>query len=271
MASWLKTILLKPALTVPSLFGLGFGIPWFVLGLVSVLSDVGFSSEVTKYRWWIISASAALGLVAVALYFYWFLYYQRRTLRAEIERLKKDNQDLNDQKESAFRLMRRYKADAQEDIFKRLRELAVSSILQPKWKEKGARVERFRVEQLVVGNEDLHTSDPLDRVTVFINLGDTDGVMVGMRFFVQDPTDFKKYGTIVVNDCHENGSSCSIVEIDHPAFWAEMREALQSPNDKLMIQASQNVIVPSSPYKELNSENAKQLLDWLIKLEPIDL
>lgn len=271
MFEWLQKLLRRPAVTAVSLLLLFFGIPWVILGIVSVVSDVGFSSEITKYRWWIVGTAAALGVLAVVLYLYWFLYHQVMLLRLEVSTLRSQNQDLTEQKESAFRLMERYKTEAQEDIFKRLRELAISSILQPKWKKKGARVERFRVEGSVLGNEDLHVQDSLDRVTIFINLGSRDGVLTGMRFFVQDPTDFKKYGTIVVNACHEGGSSCSIVETDHPAFWVEIREALRSPSDSPIIQATQNIIVPTSPYKELDPENATQLLDWLIKLESVDL
>ena len=232
--------------------------------MIAQLSDVGFSSEVIKYRWWIIISALSLGVLAVVFYIYWFLYYQLRTLRT-------DNKDLIEQRDSAFRLMKRYKAEAHEDIFKRLTELAVSNILESSWKEKGARVERFRVEQSAVGNEDLHTNGSLDRVTIFINLGNKDGVLIGMRFFVQDPTDFKTYGTIVVNDCHEKGSTCSIVETDHPAFWAEVMEALRSPADSPIIQASPNVIISTSPFKELSSENAIQLMDWLTKLERVEL
>jgi hypothetical protein len=269
MVDWLHKLLQKPVLTVASLLILFVIIAWLFLGAVSVLSDIGFSSEITEYRWWIASAAASAGVLGVLFYVYWYLQNQVRTLRVQLENLRTEKQDLNEQKESAFRLMKRYKTEAQEDIFKRLQELALSSILQSEWKNKEARVERFRVEKSLPGNKDLHMADSLDRVTIFINLGSTDSVTVGMRFFVQDPTDLKKYGTIVINECHENGSSCSILEIEHPAFWVEVMEALKSQEDSPIINASPNVLVPTSPYRELSLESATELLDWLIKLEPV--
>ena len=258
-------------MAAPSLFLVGVAIPWGFLGVVAVISDIGFAEEVKRYRWWIISTSLILGVLAEVFYLFWYVLYTNKKLKAQAKDLQAQNKDLTDQNDSVFRLMTRYKAEAQEDIFKRLRELAVSSILAPDWKKKGACVERFRVEPSIVGNEDIHMNDSLQRVIIFINLTAADGVLIGMRFFVQDPTDFRKYGTIVVTECYEHGSSCSIVEIDDPAFWVDVSNTLQSPNNSTIIHASPNVIVPSSPYRELNIENATQLLDWLIQLEAVDL
>jgi len=269
---WLNRLVRRPALSVPALLAIGFAIPWLTLGIVAVASDIGFSVEVTKYRWWLILISLSLGVLAVALYLYWFLYYHFAAERSEVKRLIKENTDLREQKESIFRLMKRYEAEAQESIFERLSALALSSLMESEWKKKGARVERCRVERAPQDDkDDLPNADSLYRVRVLINLGQHDGVIIGMRFFVQDPTDLKKYGTIVVDDCYEKGSTCSIVQIDHQGFWAEVIDALQSPNDSQIIQAAPNVLVSTSPFKELSEESATELLDWLQKLETVKL
>jgi hypothetical protein len=271
MVEWLQQTLRKPKLSVPTLFGIGAAIPWLALGAVAVFSDIGFAEEVKANRWRIISGSLLLGLVGVAAYVYWFLCYRVRTLQSEIGKLQRDNQDLNDQKESVFRLMKRYEAEAQESIFERLEALALSSIMHAEWKKKGARVERARVEKASKGDEDLQSLDSLYRVTVFINLGQQDSVFSGMRFFVQDPTDLRNYGTIVINECHAEGSSCSIVHMDHQGFWADVLEALQSPDESPIIQAPPNILVSTSPFKELSEESAAELIDWLLKLKRVKL
>lgn len=269
MLEFLHRLFNRPVLTVLTLVILFFAITWSCLGVISVLSDVGFSIEITQYRWWIVLVAVCAGVLSILSYIYWYLWHQVKDLRLQLITLKSENRDLNEQRDSAFRLMKRYRSEAQESIFTRLRELALSGILAPTWKEKGAKVERFRVEQSVVA--ELHADDSLSRVTIFINLGDKDGVLIGMRFIVQDPVDFKKYGTIVVNKCHEGGSACSIVDVDHAGFWAPVIEALRSPADTPIIHALPNAIIPSSPYQLLTDESAVQLLDWLIKLEGVEL
>jgi|ERR1051325_768165 hypothetical protein len=269
MVDWLKRIWKRPAITSVTVLGLFLTIPWLILGVVSTLSDVGFSTEIANYRWKILLVAGGAGVLAVTLYLYWFLYYQQKTSRFEIRVLKQQNQDLNAQNESVLRLMERYKAEAQEDIFNRLKQLALYSIHQQAWKAKGARVERFRVESR--GAEAVGNGNALERVTVLISLGSGDEVMRGMKFLVQDPTDLKEYGTIVIRECHPNGSVCSIFEIQHAAFWSKVTEAVSSGNTSEVIAAPPNVIVPNNPFKELTSDNAKQLLEWLQKLSPIDL
>jgi hypothetical protein len=271
VVEWLKKFLRRPALSAVALLAIGSSIPWATLGVVALVSDIGFSEEVKNYRWWIILASLALGVLADVIYVFWYCRYRLGVQRSEIDRLTRENQDLNEQKESVFRLMKRYEAEAKEDIFKRLQDLVISNLFQQEWKDKGARVERFRVEQSVAGNEDLHINDSPDRVTIFINLSMNDALSVGMRFLVQDPTDHKTYGTIVVNECHEEGSTCSIVETAHPAFWAEVTEAMKSPSASPIIIAKPNIIVPNNPYKALNEDNAEQLLQWLETLKPVQL
>ena len=271
MLEWLQKLLRRPALTGVSLFALFIGIAWAVLGVFSVLSDIGFSTEVTKYRRWVLLTAAALGLLAVISYLYWFLYNQRNELRVENETLGQANQDLNEQKESAFRLMEKYKAEAQEDILNRLKQLATFSIHQHAWKRKPAKVERFRLDGPATDDEAIGLGDSWDRVTIIINLGTRDNVMKGMRFLVQDPTDLRKYGTIVVRECHEKGSACSIIDIEHPAFWAAVDEAVRSTDHRsAIIEAASNIIVPNSPFRELDADNAKQLLEWLQKLESVE-
>jgi hypothetical protein len=193
VVEWLKKFLRRPALSAVALLAVGSSIPWAALGVVSVVSDIGFSEEVKNYRWWIILASLALGVLADVIYVFWYLRYRLGVQRSEIDRLTRENEDLHEQKESVFRLMKRYEAEAQESIFQRLTALAVSSIRESEWKKKGAKVERSRVERAPENDKDLQSTDSLYRVRVLINLGNNDGVITGMRFFVQDPTDLKKY------------------------------------------------------------------------------
>ncbi len=270
LVEFLHKLLNRPALTVITLVLLFFVIAWSCLGVISVLSDAGFSKEITEYRWWIVLGAACAGVVSVLTYIYWYFWHQVSDLRSQVGALRSENRDLTEQKESALRLMERYRSEAQESIFKRLQDLALSGILAPVWKEKGAQVQRFRIER-VTDTEGLHTKDSLDRVTVFINLNDKDGVMIGMPFFVQDPVDFKKYGTIVVKECHEQGSTCSIVDTEHTGFWTPVIKALQSPNDAEIINAMPNIITPTSPYQQLADNSAVELLDWLNKLEDVEL
>jgi hypothetical protein len=274
MVDWLKKHWRNPRFKRFSFLILFVIILGVILEVITVLSDIGFSDEVTTYRWWILLGAAVIGLLGVTVYDYISTYKERKDLRSEKEKLEQSNSDLNEQKESAFRLMEAYKAEAQEDIFNRLKHLAIFSIHQQDWKQRGAKIDRFRVEQRIPPETESQIGgDTLGRVTILINLGSKDNVMKGMKFIVQDPADLKKYGTIVVRECHENGSACSIIETHHPAFWSEVREALQSPDHDsgVIIAASSNVIVPNNPFRELSSENAKQLLDWLQRLEGIEL
>lgn len=274
MVDWLKKHWRDPRFRRFSVLILFLIILGVILEVITVLSDIGFSDEVTRYRWWILLGATVVGLLGVTLYDYINVYRERNSLRNQKGELEQSNADLNEQKESVFRLMEAYKAEAQEDIFNRLKHLAIFSIHQQDWKQRGAKIDRFRVEQRMSQETGSDISgDTLSRVTILINLGSKDNVMKGMKFIVQDPADLKKYGTIIVRECHENGSACSIIETDHPAFWSEVKEALQSANHDsgVIIQASSNIIVPNNPFRELSSENAKQLLDWLQRLEAVEL
>ena len=77
MVERLQRLLDKPVITVMSLSLLFFIIVSLFLGAVSVLSDVGFSNEVTTYRWWIVLGAGILGLLTIIFYLYWYLWRGR--------------------------------------------------------------------------------------------------------------------------------------------------------------------------------------------------
>jgi len=70
MLEFLHRLLNRPVLTVLTLVILFFAITWSCLGVISVLSDVGFSKEITQYRWWIVLAAACAGVLSLLTYLY---------------------------------------------------------------------------------------------------------------------------------------------------------------------------------------------------------
>jgi hypothetical protein len=271
MEDWLQQLWKKPQFKSIAFLLLFLLIVYAALNQVALMSDVGFSDEIKSYRWWILLAVGIVGFVGVFGYHYFQLYRERKTLLSQLEKLSNDNDDLIQQKESLLRLMEAYKSEAQEDILNRLRQLAIFSIRQQEWKARGARVERFRIEESRI-NGDESEIDIVERITVLVSIGAKDDVSRGMRFIIQDPTDNQKYGTIVVRECYESGAACSVVEMTHPAFWGDIREALELKGGKVgIVSASANILVPQTPFKELTLESAKQLLDWLQKLEGVEL
>ena len=241
-----------------------------ILGIVSIVSDIGFADVVTRFRVPILIASGIVALFSVGS---WYLYHQRQELtklRSTVDELKRKVDDLEQEKESAFRLMEKYRAQAQEDIINHLKRLAIFRIMQEKWREKGAKVERLRVEEITA----IEGIDPefaaKERITVIINLGAHDNIMKGMGFIIQDPTDSRKYGVIVVEEVHPRGATCRIVEISHRAFWGDAVQALKEAKS-CILDAPTNVIVPDSPLKEISLESAQQLLTWLQSIERTEL
>ena len=241
-----------------------------ILGIVSIVSDIGFADVVTRFRVPILGASGILALLSVGSR---YLYQQRQELtklRTTVDKLHREVNDLEQQKESAFRLMEQYRAQTQEDIINHLKRLAIFRIMQEKWRQKGAKVERLRIEETTA----VEGIDPefaaQERTTVIINLGEHDNIMKGMAFTVQDPTDSRKYGVIVVKEVHAQGASCSIVEISDRAFWGDALEAWKE-GKPCVVEAPTNVIVSHSPLKEISLDSAQQLLVWLQSIERTEL
>jgi hypothetical protein len=251
-------------------YGIGFLILIIALGVldrIALFSDLGFSKEIERYRWTILFIVLLGSIIFVFVNEFRILRSQREALKTSVGKLSDEIKDLSDQNASLFRLMEAYRVEAQADIFSRLKQLAVFSIKREEWSKK-AKVERFRVEKLPnQKNEELNI---VESITVFINLGSQDDAMKGMQFIIQDPTDTKKYGTIRVEECFAAGSACSVIEMNHPAFWSDI-EKIRSDKKEKIIDAPANAITPHTPFRELNAESAKQILDWIRNLEEIEL
>jgi hypothetical protein len=264
MQEWLESLRSNPRFKRYGVYLLFIIISLLLLDKIALFSDLGFSEEVKKYRWLIIFIVLLLGLFLAFANEYRLIRSERNSLKSCVDKLTLEKADLEQQKESLLRLMEAYKSEAQEDIFNRLKQLAVFSIKREEWSKK-AKVERFRIEELSGnGQQEINI---IDSTTVIINLGIQDDAMKGMQFIVQDPTDTKKYGVIRVKECFNSGSSCSIIEMNHPAFWSE----IQKIGEEKIIEAPANVITPYTPFRELNAASAKQTLEWIQNLEEIDL
>ena len=241
-----------------------------ILKIVALLSDIGFSDVVTGYRVPIVIAAAIVALLLVVVHYLDSKRQELIELRAAVDKLHGKVDDLEQQKDSAFRLMKHYRAQAQEDIINHLKRLAIFGIMQEKWRKKGAKVERIRIEEF----SSVEDIDPAfadqERTTVIINLGECDSIMKDMTFIVQDPTDSRKYGVIVVNEVHPEGATCRIVEISDQAFWGDTLQAWQE-GKSCILEAPTNVIVSDSPLKEIPSDRAQQLLVWLQSIERAEL
>jgi hypothetical protein len=235
-----------------------FFVVFAILNVVATISDIGFADEIKQHRILILAIAAAGPILFILVSFHVRLYRERN--------------DLEQQQQSAFRLMKHYKEEAQEDIFNRLKQLATFSLQQSEWQKKGAKIERFRIGEASIPNDIDVQVRIAELTTVIINLGTQDGIMKGMRFVVQDPNDSQKYGVIAVKEVLEKGAQCGIVEMSHQAFWYEVGQALTTGDGKSrVLEASANVIVPHSALKEMNQDSARQLLEWLQTVEDSEL
>ena len=243
-----------------------------ILNVVTVVSDIGFSEEVKNYRFWILGSVIILSIIIVYILLYKNNSKKISELSDQLTESNTRNAKLEEENRSVLRLMELYKDEAQEDIFKKLKQLATFSIKQKEWQNKGAKIETFRVEEFAVESNLDSQFAVAEYTTVLINLGISDDVLEGMRFIIQDPHDSKKYGRIVIKECSDSGSACKIVEMSHQSFWYEISQEIEKNEGKSRIlTATNNIILPDSPFKDINVESAKELLDWLQTLESIEL
>jgi hypothetical protein len=272
MEEWLKKLWQKFRHRKLGLAILFLIVLFAILNPISLVSGIGYADEIKNHRRVIIEFTLAVAVIVILVSYYIRILKEKNILKQRIDGLQSKVTDLEQQRESAFRLMERYKEDAQEDIFNRLKQLAIFSIKQSEWQKKGAKIERFRLEESLIDNElDIELLIG-EHITVLINIGAQDDVHKGMRFIVQDPTDSQKYGVILVKETSDNGAACSIVEINHQAFWFEVIQAIESKNGKARIlEASANVLVPYSPLKGMQPDSARQLLEWLQTVERTEL
>lgn len=263
---WLQNLYKNPLFKKYGVYFLILIIILYVADKIATISDIGFSDEIKQYRWTIIFLIVVFCIITALIIEFARIRQERNSLESKVTKLVLENEDIQKQKESLLRLMGAYKLEAQEDIFNRLRHLAIFTIKREQWIIK-AKVERFRVEKL--SNRNPETIDIIDHTTVIINLGLQDDAMEGMKFIIQDPTDGKKYGVVRIEKCFEIGSACSIIEMEHPAFWNGIE--VKNMSKEKIIEAPANCIVPYTPYKELDAGSAKQILEWLQNLEEIEL
>ena len=272
MEDWLKNLWTRFRSKKSGLAILFVIVVLVALTLLSMISDIGFAEEVTKHRLFILKMVLIVGVVTVFIWYHVHLFREKSALNNTRISLETKVADLEQQKESAFRLMERYKGEAQEDILNKLKQLAIFSLKQAEWKNKGAKIVRFRVEETKSGNLLSTEVSVAENVTALINLSAQDHVMKGMRFIVQDPSDSQRYGIVVVKECSETGSTGSIIEMSNQAFWYDVVQTIESNEGKArIITASDNVILPDSRLKDMPSDSAKELLEWLQKMETVEL
>lgn len=272
MEDWLKKLWMefkhsKTGLVILFLIILSSG-----LNLVALVSDIGFSEEIKQYRLLILEIALGAGVVFILITYHIRIFQERNKFKDQVDELQRKLVDLEQEKESAFRLMERYKGEAQEDIFNRLNQLVIFSLKQHEWQNKGARVERFRIEEFILDNKLDVELLIAERVTVIISIGTQDGVLKGMRFIVQDPTDLRRYGVIEVKETAPSGAVCAIVGMDHQAFWYEVLQTIEAKEGKAKIlNALANTIVPHSALKNMNPDNARELFEWLQTIKGTEL
>lgn len=267
--------------------GVGFSFLSFffvLITLVTIVSDMGFSNEVTKYRWFIGIGGATIAALVASVSWAFSIRQaynlmvktnascQEETIRLSnencslktllqqqtkmvelLEHTKQENEqkiqeqqlgiiNLEKEKESLFRLMKKHQAQAEENVFIKLNRLATISVQQQKWLEVTPQVVNFRVEpkpSIAMTME----QEIVERLTVNISLGKQHNIVDGVIFRVQDPVDKKPYGIIVVTGVHLNGSTCEIIKIEHDAFWSEALTSIREDRPKI-INAPKNELVP---------------------------
>jgi ribosomal protein L9 len=248
-----------------------------ILGGISLISDTGFAREVQENRvllWLITAAMASVAALG------WLIHHISRELSDSknlIDQLRDENSNFKNQlerveqeRESAFELMKPYKAQTQEEIINELEQLAQFAIMREQWRKKEAKVDRLRSEESVTnGDEDMIGAD--QRVIVIINLGEQDRVMKHMRFVVQDPTDSHEYGVLEVQELYRNGAKCTILQISDMAFWSDVVQAAREGRPFVSDTPAANVIVPQTPLREISPESAEELLSWLQNIRRAEL
>lgn len=248
-----------------------------VLGLASTISDAGFAREIQEHRALVWKFSFGIALV-IALG--WLIFKREKELmrsrqlvgklQQEISRLKEELSRSVKERDSAFELMKQYRAQTQEDVLNQLQQLALFGMLQEQWRKKGAKVERLRVEeatQIEIKDQDLEIEK---QIAVIVNLGARDEVVAGMEFIVQDPADCHEYGIIRVQGVYPSGASCIILQMSDMAFWNDVVEAVEQKRPQVF-DAPSNMIVPVSPLREIPSESAQELLTWLQNIRRAEL
>ncbi len=81
------------------------------LTLLSTISDIGFAEEVTKHRLFILKIVLIVGVVTVFIWYHVHLFREKSALNNTRISLETKVADLEQEKESAFRLMERYKGE----------------------------------------------------------------------------------------------------------------------------------------------------------------
>lgn len=277
MSEWLKRLLERsqnPLVRGIALSAIAF---FSVMGLVTIISDAGFSEEIQNNRGLVWAGSVGIALMVP---FGWSFRQQYKELtdsRSLVDQLQGEISDLKEQRDraaqerdSGFALMKLYKAEIREDTISALQRLAFLAIKQEQWREKGAKVERLRVEETAAADDQGMYFGVEWPIVVIINLGAEDDVMEHMKFSVQDPTDLHEYGVIEIREVHPNGAQCRILEISDRAFWNDAELAVQEGR-AWVADAPANMILPVSALKGIPPESAQQLLTWLRSIRGIEL
>ena len=240
-----------------------------LMGFVTIISDAGFSQEMHDYRGLVWAGTGGMALMVAFGWSYWQQYKEltdsRRLihqLQGEISDLKGERDRFAQERDSALELMKSYKAEVREDTITALQRLAFVAIKQEQWRDKGAKVERLRVEETAAADEEAMYLGVDGHIDVMINLGAEDDVMEHMKFSVHDPTDLHEYGVIEIREVHPNGAVCRILEISDRAFWNDAEQAVQEGRARVS-DAPANMITPVSELREIPPEGAQQLLIWL--------
>lgn len=240
-----------------------------ILSLVTVLSDTGFADQVVDNRLKVWAGAVVVASFAALVGDLMWYHSRLRQSKAELQRLQASNStieaerdELKEQLDSALELIGAQRVHAQELLLDDLERAALLGVMADHWATKGAQVERFRVERGQDGQELSPSQRIGESVTVIINIGKNDRVTSGMQFVVEDPTDRRPYGVIVVDEAHDEGAHCRVVEILEDGFWIDALESLQQ-NRPCVKDLSANRIVPRSPLPTIDSANAQKLLDWV--------
>jgi len=231
-----------------------------IILLVTGANDMGLDSEITNNRIvvWLSTAGLALlfGLGYEIYSLTSWLNEKSDTLtevRSDNESLRKELEDLQDERDSAFRMMKEYRSKAYNDVLSNL-YLVVSALKEKEsWINKEAKVIQVSINSV---NTDEYLSLP-ERISelskIHINIGYNDGVIEDMRFKVVDTSRTVNYGRIIVDEVGDTGSICSLTEGFENPLWSELRDCIKNDESKV-IDIRDNCILPVIPNEIENVE-----------------
>ena len=109
-----------------------------------------------------------------------------------------------------------------------------------------------------------------ESLEIVINLGRDLHITRGMHFVVRDPIVPVYYGIIAVQDSHDEGSVCSLVETLNDSFWSQAIEVSAQGRNEI-INVADNILSPYLPpvFETMTSQQAEELRLLILQISNI--